>query len=72
MTPFYLDQTFWIALLTPVLLALSKHFGVNLDPATLVGMVMPILAYIIGHKWHLVSVTNAAIPLIPSATPLVK
>jgi nucleoside permease NupC len=50
-TPPWLDKGLWVAVLTPVLLFLNQKFGFALDAMTIVGMVLPVVAYIVGHKW---------------------
>jgi hypothetical protein len=50
-TPFYLDKGLWVAVLAPVLGFLNQKFGLTLDPLVLVGFMLPVVAYILGHKW---------------------
>lgn len=50
-TPFYLDKGLWVAFLTPILALLNQKFGLALDATALVAIVLPAVAYILGHKW---------------------
>lgn len=50
-TPFYLDKALWVGVLAPVLLFVNQKFGTALDATSLVALLLPIVAYIIGHKW---------------------
>lgn len=50
-TPFYLDKGLYVALLTPVAAVLNQKFGIALDPIVVVGLMLPIVGYILGHKW---------------------
>jgi hypothetical protein len=50
-TPPWADKALWLAVLTPILTALSAKLGVQLDPAALVGLVVPVVVYIAAHKW---------------------
>lgn len=59
-TPFYLDKGLWIALLTPVLLFISSRLGLHLDAAEIVGMVLPVVAYVVAHKWKTTVLTKQA------------
>jgi hypothetical protein len=60
-TPWYLDKALWVmvfgVLLTPVL----KKFGVALNIEEVVGLVLPIVAYVIAHKWKSGSIVVAEI-----------
>jgi hypothetical protein len=50
-TPFYLDKGLWVAVLTPIVAVLNQKFGLTLDPLALIGILLPIGLYIVGHKW---------------------
>ncbi len=60
-TPFYLDKGLWVAVLVPVLALLNQKFGLTLDPTALVGILLPAVAYILGHKYKSAQVQTAAI-----------
>jgi hypothetical protein len=64
-TPFYLDKGLWVSVLTPVLLWLNQKFGLALDAATIIGMVLPVVAYVIGHKWKS---SNIAVAQVQAAS----
>lgn len=57
-TPFYLDKALYMALVTPLSAFLARRFGVFLDVEEVVGISLPVVAYILGHKW---SATQKAI-----------
>ena len=50
-TPWYLDKAFWLVILTPVCAILASKLGLNINAADLVGLVLPVVAYVLGHKW---------------------
>lgn len=60
-TPFYMDKGLYVAVLTPVFLFLNQKFGLALDPAVLIGFVLPIVAYIIGHKYKAATIAAAQV-----------
>jgi hypothetical protein len=66
-TPFYLDKGLWVSVLTPVLLWLNQKFGLALDAATIIGMVLPVVAYVIGHKWKSSAIAVAQVQAAAAA-----
>ncbi len=50
-TPWYLDKAFWLVLLTPLCAILASKLGVSVNPAEAVALILPVVAYILGHKW---------------------
>lgn len=60
-TPFYLDKGLYVAVLTPLALLLNQKFGLALDPIVIVGLVLPIVAYIIGHKYKSATIAAAQV-----------
>ena len=50
-TPFYLDKAVWVAVLSPLFLWLNQKFGLTMDAGQLAALALPIVAYILGHKW---------------------
>lgn len=60
-TPFYLDKALWVTVLTPLLAFLASKLGISLDPVAIVGLVLPIVAYIVMHKWKTATLQAATI-----------
>lgn len=60
-TPWYLDKGFLLLFLSPLLGFISKKFGVNLDAAEIMGLVLPIVAFIVMHKWKTKNIAEAKI-----------
>lgn len=60
-TPFYLDKSLWVLILAPIFGFVSKKLGITLDPAEVVALVLPILAFIIGNKWKTTVLQKAQI-----------
>jgi hypothetical protein len=60
-TPFYLDKGLWVAVLTPIVAVLNQKFGLTLDPLALIGIMLPIGLYIVGHKWKSGVITVAQV-----------
>jgi hypothetical protein len=60
-TPFYLDKSLWIAVLTVLFVALNKRFGLSLDATEITMIVLPVVAYIVGNKWKSASIVKAEI-----------
>lgn len=50
-TPWYLDKGLWVTFLTPLFLLVNQKFGLALNAEMLAGIVLPIVAYIVMHKW---------------------
>jgi hypothetical protein len=44
-----------------VLLFLNQKFGLALDAMTIVGFVLPIVAYIVGHKYKAATIAAAQV-----------
>lgn len=61
-TPWYADKSLYAAVLTPVFLLLNQKFGLTLDPVVVIGLVLPVVAFIVGHKWKsgVISVAQVA------------
>lgn len=51
-TPFYLDKGLYVAVLTPLFAIINQKWGFTLDPMALVAIMLPIVSYIVGHKWR--------------------
>jgi hypothetical protein len=60
-TPLYLDKGFLALLLTPILGILNSKFHLSLDASELLAMALPIVAYILGHKWKTTQIVKANI-----------
>ncbi len=60
-TPFYLDKAVWAMVLTPIFVLLNAKFGLALDPLAIIGLVLPVVAFILGHKWKTGTLQSAAI-----------
>lgn len=60
-TPWYLDKGMYVLVLTPVLLMLNQKFGLTMSAEAIVALVLPAVAYILGHKWKSAQVQVAAI-----------
>lgn len=50
-TPFYLDKGLYVAVLSPLFVLLNQKFGLTLDAAAIAAILLPFVAYILGHKW---------------------
>lgn len=72
-TPFYEDKGFWAMLLAPLFAYLNSKFNLSLSAAEIVGLVLPVVAYIVGHKYKsaqvLVAEIQASAAKIAAATP---
>lgn len=66
-TPFYLDKALWLVVVTPILLLLNSKFGTALDPTTVAGIVVAVVAYIVAHKVKTTVLTNTAMKLANDA-----
>ncbi len=60
-TPWYLDKGIYVLVLTPIALMLNQKFGLALSAEAIIGLVLPAVAYILGHKWKSAQVQVAAI-----------
>ncbi len=43
-----LSRKFWLAVLTAITMILSDELGIELDPETVVAIILPVVAYILG------------------------
>lgn len=60
-TPPWQDKALWLAVLTPLLTALSNKLGVQLDSSAVVALVVPVVVYIAAHKWKTTTLAKALI-----------
>lgn len=60
-TPTLLDKRLWVAVFTPILIILSKKFGIVLDATEIVTMVLPIVTFIAMSSWKSKSLAQTAI-----------
>ncbi len=60
-TPFYLDKALWVTVLTPLLAFIASKLGISLDPIVVVGLILPIVSYIVMHKWKTATLQAATI-----------
>lgn len=65
-TPAWLDKSLWVCVLTPILLFVNAKFGTGLDAATIAGIVIPVLLYVVTHQW---SKTKKSIAVYEANTP---
>lgn len=45
-----LSRKFWIAVVTALTMILSGKIGLDLDPETIVAIILPVVAYILGES----------------------
>lgn len=45
-----LSRKFWIAIVTALTMILSDRLGLELDPETVVAIILPVVAYILGES----------------------
>jgi len=46
-----LSRKFWLAVATALTMILSGKLGLELDPETVVAIILPIIAYILGESY---------------------
>lgn len=46
-----LSRKFWIAVITAVTMILADTLGLELDPETVVAIILPVVAYILGESF---------------------
>ena len=46
-----LSRKFWLAVATALTMILSGKLGLELDPETIVAIILPIIAYILGESY---------------------
>ena len=46
-----LSRKFWLAVVTAMTIILSDKFGLELDPETVVAIILPVVAYILGEAY---------------------
>jgi len=45
-----LSRKFWLAVVTALTMVLSDKLGLELDPETVVAIILPVVAYILGES----------------------
>ncbi|MGI6318466.1 MAG: hypothetical protein ACOX1J_07070 [Dethiobacteria bacterium] len=46
-----LSRKFWLSVVTAMTIILSDKFGLELDPETVVAIILPVVAYILGEAY---------------------
>lgn len=46
-----LSRKFWLAVVTAATMILSEKVGIELDPETVVAIILPVVAYILGEAY---------------------
>lgn len=46
-----LSRKFWLAVVTVGTMILANSLGLNLDPETIVAIILPVVAYILGESY---------------------
>jgi len=46
-----LSRKFWLAVVTAATMIFSDSFGLELDPETVVAIILPVVAYILGEAY---------------------
>ncbi len=46
-----LSRKFWLAVITAITLVLQKQIGLDLDPEVITGIVVAVVAYIVGESY---------------------
>lgn len=60
-TPWYLDKAFYLTILGFLLPIINSKFNLGLSATEVVAVMLPIVAFIAGHKWKSGSVLTAEI-----------
>ena len=60
-TPFYLDKSLWIAVITPIAAIVGSKLGLDLKVEELVGIILPLVTYIVMTKFKSASITVAEV-----------
>lgn len=60
-TPIWLDKGFYAMFLAPLFAILNSKFGLNLNATELLGLIMPVIVYIVSHKWKTSQIITAQI-----------
>jgi hypothetical protein len=50
-TPWYLDKGIWVTFIALIFTVLNQKFGWTLNAEEIVGLMMPVVAYIVMHKY---------------------
>lgn len=66
-TPFYLDKALYLAVLTPVFVWLNQKFGLALDATSIIGLVLPVVVYIVSHKFKSATISAAQVTAAAAA-----
>ena len=46
-----LSRKFWLAVVTAIAMILSDNLGLELEPETMVAIILPVVAYILGESY---------------------
>jgi hypothetical protein len=66
-TPWYLDKALYLAVLTPVMVWLNQKFGLALDATSIIGLVLPVVVYIVSHKFKAATIAAAQVAAASAA-----
>jgi hypothetical protein len=76
-TPWYLDKALYALVLGALVPVLNAKLGLHLDPVTVAGFLIAVVAYIAGHKWKSGTIraaeidhqTQVAVATLKASTP---
>lgn len=67
-TPPWLDKGLWVAVLTPLCAFLAAKVGFWIDPMVLTASLLPLVAYVWGHKYKTAQLRAARINAAAAVT----
>lgn len=68
-TPFYLDKGLWSLMVAPLFAIINAKFKLGLSAEAFVATVLPVVAYIVSHKWKTGTLAKARIESAPISEP---
>lgn len=71
-TPFYLDKGIWAMILGPLFAIINKKFNLGLSAEEVASTMLPLVTYIVMHKWKTKSLQSQAVVLNVPASPEAK
>jgi hypothetical protein len=71
-TPWYLDKSLWLLVTNPLLNILSSKLGISLSPEAFIATLLPVITFIIMHKWKSGKIVIAEIEAMSARYAIAK
>jgi hypothetical protein len=68
-TPFYLDKSLYVTILTPICVMVAKKYGVQLNTEEIASFMALAMSFVVGHKWKSGTIAAEQVKAAAAPTP---